>query len=972
MKPSRPCLLLVSAFFSFHLAMAKPHHDDHASPDSLLAASYVDSAIGSAWTNRDSSFYWLEKAFLLFKKNDDLRSWIKACKDTGAEFDYAGDPQTALFLYEWPLQARRFRSPASPQDWRVMGWLYTDWGYTLARSMGKYYEARAKYEEARRIFEEKANLVDVDVVTYVHRELGNICTRLGDYEAALLLLEQAKRTALQAAHYNLAAEVTSDICLVHINNGQDSLALKGSLAALAYPSLNEISVGLLQLTNAQALVNLKQPDKALLHLRKAQSSLEVVVRGEMHPSGKYWLSQTHELLCEITPSDQDAEQQYRQSMALLAECYPDTLRREFSKVRLSMARRLQRQRAYAEALRLQQAALAGVLYRFREEDPMKNPAPADFYPENTIGEALGGKAAALEALYLARHERCLLEKSIECHDLIFRAEQVYRQVHHFESSKLAVVAESSSRTESALGAVWRFYQDFAEEKELEKAFSFAEKSKSVLLYEALRQSGASSVANVPDSLLQMERQIKEKLTDLEKAVFFEKQRKPNAANPSNLVRMEQEILAGKTALSSLHQGIAQDFPAFFNLKQQVSTAAIAEVQHLLSNDQALLEYFVGDSSLYVFTVKKAGFQVERLPKDFPLEEWVTAFRQGIEAFQFSGNDREKLCEAYTQLAQQLYQKLLQPLEKQGLPKKLIIVPGGILAFLPFDALLYEAPPAPCAFRKYPYLARRHVISYDYSATLFKELMQPGKAKASRDFAGFAPAFEGGGPSGFGRLAFNIAGAAEASRIWHGTPFLREAANSQAFRENAALHRILYLATHAKANTDEGDFSFVVLAGEGGGYDTMFVKDIYNLRLCADLVFLGACETGSGKFHNGEGIISLARSFFYAGAKSIVTTLWSINDESNKDLTIRFFEHLHEGERKDEALWHAKLEQLDQSPNDLYAHPVYWAAYTPIGNMEPIRPQGSVPTEAWWLAGGGLAAAAIFLLKKKKKTDEVPA
>lgn len=959
------CLLL--SFFYSHspIAAAAP---TATYPDSLAAAGFVEKAIASAWSNRDSSFYWLDQAFPIFKKNNDLRAWLKACKDTGAEFDYLGDPKTALLLYELPLKSKLIRQPATPQEWRVLGWLYTDWGYTLGRSMGRYYEARSKYEEARRIFEEKARVLDVEVVTYVHRELGNICTRLGDYEAALLLLEQAKRTALDAADYNLAAEVTSDICLVHINSGRDSLALALSSEAIGYQALNEISIGLLALTKAQSLVNLGQQKLALAHLRKAQSAFEAVVRDSLHQSGKYWLSQTHELLCGLSPHDADAEHQYREALRLLAECFPDTLRREFSKVRLSMAERMARRSQYRQALALQQTALSGVLYRFRSDDPMQNPLPAEFYPENTIGEALAGKAAALEALYLDKRERPLLEKSLECHELIFQAEQVYRQVHHFESSKLAVVAESSQRTESALGTAWRFHEDFKDGAALEKAFSFTEKSKGVLLYEALRQSDASSVANVPDSILQQERELKESLTALEKSIFLEKQKKA-ATNKAQLAEWEREKLDGSAALADLNQQMKREFPAFFRLKQDAS-ASVSDVQKLLQADQALVEYFVGEGSIYIFLVKKNSFHAQRLPKDFPLEAWVTAFRQGIEAFQFSGNDREQLCASYTQLAEQLYQKLLQPIENQKLPQKLIIVPGGTLAYLPFDALLYETPQAACTFKKYPYLARRHVISYNYSATLFKELMQPQRGKAVGMFAGFAPAFGAGNASGFGQLAFNIAGTEEAAKIWGGLPYVGTSATSKALWENAAQHRILCLSTHAKANSDDGDFSFVVLAGKNGGYDTIFVKEIYNHPIQADLVFLGACETGSGKFHNGEGVISLARGFLYVGAKSVVTTLWSINDESNKNLMVSFFRHLHDGERKDEALWHAKMEQLDGSENNLYAHPVYWAAYTPIGNMEPVG-QTALPIWAWaMVAGGILTGAAVWGIRRKRQYGQV--
>jgi CHAT domain-containing protein len=166
---------------------------------------------------------------------------------------------------------------------------------------------------------------------------------------------------------------------------------------------------------------------------------------------------------------------------------------------------------------------------------------------------------------------------------------------------------------------------------------------------------------------------------------------------------------------------------------------------------------------------------------------------------------------------------------------------------------------------------------------------------------------------------------------------------------------------------EGEFSFVVLASGDGGYDTLFVNDIYNLPLKSDLVFLGACETGSGKWHPGEGIISLARGFFYAGAKSVVTTLWSINDESNKNLTARFFKNLKKGMQKDQALRQAQLEHLNTVAIDLYAHPVYWAAYTPVGNMEALS-TGSLPW-LYLMTSAGLAGI-IFLITKRRRRSRL--
>ena len=112
-----------------------------------------------------------------------------------------------------------------------------------------------------------------------------------------------------------------------------------------------------------------------------------------------------------------------------------------------------------------------------------------------------------------------------------------------------------------------------------------------------------------------------------------------------------------------------------------------------------------------------------------------------------------------------------------------------------------------------------------------------------------------------------------------------------------------------------------------------MRDLYNLQLNADMVVLSACETGIGELQKGEGIISLARGFTYAGAKSIITSLWSVEDECTKKIMISFYEYLDQGLAKDAALRQAKLDYInDEQTTHVDAHPFYWSPFIGVGDM----------------------------------------
>ena len=178
-----------------------------------------------------------------------------------------------------------------------------------------------------------------------------------------------------------------------------------------------------------------------------------------------------------------------------------------------------------------------------------------------------------------------------------------------------------------------------------------------------------------------------------------------------------------------------------------------------------------------------------------------------------------------------------------------------------------------------------------------------------------------------------------SKIYKGTYLYGQEAHLHKFKTLASSHQILHLSTHGQADDRIGDYAYLAFADSKNrsGFKKLYARDLYNLSLNADMVMLSACETGVGQLQKGEGIISLARGFAYAGAKSIFPTLWKVNDEKTKELVVDFYSFLQEGKAKDTALYLAKLNQIKRYKGYGEAsHPYFWAALIGIGDMRPIE------------------------------------
>ena len=374
----------------------------------------------------------------------------------------------------------------------------------------------------------------------------------------------------------------------------------------------------------------------------------------------------------------------------------------------------------------------------------------------------------------------------------------------------------------------------------------------------------------------------------------------------------------------------------------------------MDSDQAFLSYYVGDSLVFAFLVNQESKQLIRLQKDSLLVPNIQNFRDLINAWPrekyLSKKDPERLSteRQFAQLGHTLFKNLLAPIFPTcKFPKRLLIIPHGELYYVPFDALLTDSVGHLGSYTQYPFLFKTTSLSYNYSATLWREMHRPKAKKKLKPLLAMALSFPEGPKMSLDRAAsvrdtlpqipYSQVELEGLNERFEGQFYSDSTATQKHFWAQAPNYQVIHLSTHAWLNEENSDFSFVALAPEKAGtnHHKLYVKELYNLQLDADLVVLSACETGLGKLYQGEGMLSVARGFSYAGARSIVNTLWSVNDQATSHLILSFYDHLKDRKPKDLSLQMARQEYLSEVLDEAYAHPYYWAAAIPIGNMEPV-------------------------------------
>lgn len=565
------------------------------------------------------------------------------------------------------------------------------------------------------------------------------------------------------------------------------------------------------------------------------------------------------------------------------------------------------------ALSYYQKAMIANTTSFNSEDLEHNPRSNEYLNPNILVSSLYYKSEAFANLHYNKTLKFNdLKKSLDalvvCDTLI----DVIRQLRTNEADKLALGQIANTVYETGV-TLCKGMGDVAVKKDdyYEKAFYFAEKSKSAVLLEAIADAQAKSFAGLSSEDLSKEKDLKADLAFYENALISEEDVDMKATYRSTLLALRKEY-------SEFVKTLETKYPEYYELKFNQTQPSVSQIQEKLKEDETLLSYFLTNNSgrIFTFEITRGKFKIHNEPKGEDFSRYLAGFRNGIYF-------RDK--EFYLKTSNLLYDQLI-PRRLDKNTSHLIIIPYGQMSTIPFEALLSDDPKDKDNYSTYPFLVKDYEISYYYSSTLFL-IQKPTNIDENSAFLCAPIIFkELADLPGTEREVEGLSKALSNKGISSKTILLDDANESLIKTSDFKQYKYLHFATHGVVDEDNPSQSRIFLNSKDLEDGSLFSGEIYNLNLESDLVTLSACETGLGKLTQGEGVIGLSRALLYAGANNIIVSLWKVSDQSTSDLMIDFYSQNQEVEYA-LPLRTAKLNLLK---NEKYAEPYYWAPFILIG------------------------------------------
>jgi len=432
-------------------------------------------------------------------------------------------------------------------------------------------------------------------------------------------------------------------------------------------------------------------------------------------------------------------------------------------------------------------------------------------------------------------------------------------------------------------------------------FRYSENNKAFLLTQSIKKN--NETLNLPKHIVKNDIDFRKKIHELE-----------NKTN-INSNKLKNELFSLKVSYEKFQDSIKKSYPNSFLKKNNIEAITLQETKKELDQHAIITSYHMDVEhtntliGLLISNQNNYSFKIDLTPE---FTKTLNNYKKLIS----KPLTQKKELQRFSETSNKLYHYLFPTDEIKTLIKNkdLIIITEGILQNIPFESLNIKSD-------SLQYLVENHNISYAYSAS-FLNFNQNIKRKISKELIAFAPIHFSN--KNLQSLTSSEQELNQINSNLKADLFTNKNATKYNFLNHSNNYKIIHLATHAKSsNTPEVYFA----------KDTLKLHELYTHKTNADLVVLSACETNLGELKKGEGILNMARGFFYSGANSVISSLWNVNDSSTTYLMQEFYKHLNKGVSKTKAISIAKREYL-KTHSLSEKSPYYWASFILIGDTSP--------------------------------------
>ncbi|MES2240223.1 MAG: CHAT domain-containing protein [Bacteroidota bacterium] len=792
---------------------------------------------------------------------------------------------------------------------------------------GKTTQAISTYEKAWKTYQ-KNQLKNYDIVEFCLKPLGNLYTIIGDYDNAENTIKQYYYIATQEKNQAQQYAAVLNLSNVYQNSGKNYLAIDLLEKTIRTEKLSNIQKGILlnNLGNNYVLsyknASPTIPIKVDLFKNLESSYLEAIQLLKNEKNQSEILSNCYRNLSALHTQWQNFE---------LANTYFEKARIEFEKTPNTSPRK-KAQFYFDEANILfklgkikQSDALIRQIFKILipNYSNQKNDLPKEssLYAETVLLDALDLQA---EIFKIENQPK----KALESYSLAFHIEELLQSFLVYENSKIINQIRNRNRTEKCIYIYKSLFEKESKMTYLEAAFQLAEQTKSVILQQGINKSKNQTST---------EKQLSEQLQN------------------QNIFILKEQQKGDLADIAKINEAIKKQNELMLLLKQSKSETDENSNQNIVLNDlfsklekdnAMLVEYFSGAENMYSFTL---------INKKIYLSSFSNGAHTSVRLFQFINyfNDANSIVNApkeFNHYANVAYQLLKLPQNKAY--KNLVIVPDGILNFLPFEALNTQEYQT-TNFALMPYLLNDYNIGYENSASFYLSF-DPNKKQQKESVLGIFPVFENTAYT----LTYSKDEMQSIRKNFDGKYFESASATFDNFKKNAANYSILHLSTHAAAGDIETPASIKFYDQE------ILYSELYHLNINPDLVVLSACETGIGKLFKGEGAMSIARGFQLAGAQNLLFSLWKVNDYTTSVFMDSFYQNIKKGQSYLEANANAKRDFL-KNPNISNAKksPYYWSAFVYYGDLQSIKESN---TYIFYIFGILISIGLFLIFKRYRK------